>query len=81
VGDGESSVVRQSGAERGNDITAIPRLWELLDISGALVAVDEVGWQKKVAEKICEDDLLIRKGHAPVNLRVPMTVTLELLKR
>ena len=41
-------------AEKSNEITAIPRLLDLLDVSGALVTVDALGCQKEVARKVRE---------------------------
>jgi predicted transposase YbfD/YdcC len=38
--------------EKSNEITAIPRLLELIDVSGALVTIDAMGCQKDIAEKI-----------------------------
>jgi len=38
--------------EKSNEITAIPRLLELLDIAGALVTIDAMGCQKEIAQKI-----------------------------
>jgi predicted transposase YbfD/YdcC len=38
--------------EKSNEITAIPRLLELLDLHGALVTIDAMGCQKDIAEKI-----------------------------
>jgi predicted transposase YbfD/YdcC len=37
---------------KGNEITAIPRLLELLDLHGALVTIDAIGCQKKIARQI-----------------------------
>jgi predicted transposase YbfD/YdcC len=39
-------------AGKSNEITAIPRLLELLDLKGALVTLDAMGCQKAIAEKI-----------------------------
>src|SRR5262249_7069931 len=39
-------------AEKSNEITAIPRLLELLDVTGALVTLDAMGCQKDIAQKI-----------------------------
>jgi predicted transposase YbfD/YdcC len=50
--------------EGSNEITAIPRLLELLDLEGALVTIDAAGCQKKIAEQIVEaggDYLLVVK--------------------
>jgi predicted transposase YbfD/YdcC len=38
--------------DKSNEITAIPRLLELLDLSGALVTIDAMGCQKEIAAKI-----------------------------
>lgn len=42
--------------EKSNEITAIPELLDLLDISGALVSIDAAGCQKEIAAAI------VRKG-------------------
>jgi predicted transposase YbfD/YdcC len=39
-------------ADKSNEITAIPRLLELLDLSGALVTIDAMGCQKEIAAQI-----------------------------
>lgn len=39
---------------KSNEITAIPALLELLDVSGALVTIDAMGCQKAIAGKIVE---------------------------
>jgi predicted transposase YbfD/YdcC len=38
--------------EKSNEITAIPRLLELLDLNGALVSIDAMGCQKEIAKQI-----------------------------
>jgi predicted transposase YbfD/YdcC len=40
--------------EKSNEITAIPRLLELIDLSGALVTIDAMGCQKEIAQKILD---------------------------
>jgi predicted transposase YbfD/YdcC len=40
--------------EKSNEITAIPRLLELLDLHGALVTIDAMGCQKEIAKQIVE---------------------------
>jgi predicted transposase YbfD/YdcC len=40
--------------EKSNEITAIPRLLELLDLHGALVSLDALGCQKEIASKVVE---------------------------
>ena len=40
--------------DKSNEITAIPRLLELLDVQGALVTIDAMGCQKAIAQKIVD---------------------------
>ena len=40
--------------EKSNEITAIPELLQVLEISGALVTIDAMGCQKEIAEQIRE---------------------------
>jgi predicted transposase YbfD/YdcC len=37
---------------KSNEITAIPKLLELLDVSGAMVSIDAMGCQKEIAARI-----------------------------
>lgn len=39
-------------AEKSNEITAIPRLLELLELKGALITIDAMGCQKEIAQAI-----------------------------
>jgi len=41
-------------ADKSNEITAIPELLRLLDISGCIVTIDAIGTQTKIAETIIE---------------------------
>lgn len=41
---------------KSNEITAIPELLELLDIKGAVVTLDAMGCQKKIAKKIIDSE-------------------------
>jgi predicted transposase YbfD/YdcC len=41
-------------AEKSNEITAIPALLDLLDLSGAIVTIDAMGCQKAIAQKIID---------------------------
>ena len=52
--------------EKSNEIIAIPALLELLDLRGALVSIDAMGTQVKIASKIVDDGgdyLLALKGN------------------
>jgi len=40
--------------EKSNEITAIPELLKLLDISGSVITIDAAGCQKKIAEQIVD---------------------------
>jgi predicted transposase YbfD/YdcC len=54
--------------EKSNEITAIPRLLELLDVSGCLVTIDAMGCQAEIAEKIIggkADYVLAVKANQP----------------
>lgn len=53
-------------AEKTNEITAIPELLDVLDVSGSTVTIDAMGCQKKIAEKVIErgaDYVLGLKGN------------------
>src|SRR4051795_2705743 len=53
---------------KSNEITAIPKLLELLDVSGCLVTIDAMGCQAEIAGKIIEGDadyVLAVKGNQP----------------
>lgn len=52
--------------EKSNEITAIPKLLDLLDIRGCLITIDAMGCQTKIAKKIVDkggDYLLPVKGN------------------
>jgi len=52
--------------ERSNEITAIPELLRLVDISGAIITIDALGTQKAIAEQIIDsgaDYVLALKGN------------------
>lgn len=52
--------------EKSNEITAIPKLLEVLEIKGAVVSIDAMGCQKKIAKKIVAanaDYILALKGN------------------
>src|SRR5580692_7425414 len=41
-------------ADKSNEITAIPKLLEVLELAGAIVTIDAMGCQKEIAAKIRE---------------------------
>jgi len=42
--------------DKSNEITAIPTLLDLLDLRGCIVTIDAMGCQKKIAERIIEQE-------------------------
>jgi len=53
-------------SEKSNEITAIPKLIDVLDIKGSLVTIDAMGCQTEIAEKIIKnqaDYILAVKGN------------------
>lgn len=60
------SIGQQKVDSKSNEITAIPKLLDLLDVKGCLVTIDAMGCQKKIAQKILDkeaDYLLAVKGN------------------
>ena len=54
--------------EKSNEITAIPKLLEILELSGCLVTIDAMGCQTEIAQKIIAaeaDYVLAVKGNQP----------------
>ena len=52
--------------DKSNEITAIPKLLELMDLAGSIVTIDAMGCQTKIAEKIIDrkaDYVLGLKGN------------------
>lgn len=57
---------QQKVSEKSNEMTAIPKLLDLLSIEGAIVSIDAMGTQRNIAEKIREkkaDYVLALKGN------------------
>ena len=53
---------------RGNEITVLPKLLELLDLAGATVSIDAIGCQRDIAQAICDrraDYVLCVKDNQP----------------
>ena len=52
--------------DKSNEITALPRLLRVLELSGCIVTIDAMGCQKKIAKEIVESDaefVLALKGN------------------
>lgn len=64
---GQSMVLGQvKVADKSNEITAIPKLLDMLTIKGAIVTIDAMGCQREIAAKIVEkeaDYVLALKGN------------------
>jgi hypothetical protein len=59
-------LAQQKVDDKSNEITAIPKLLDLLDIRGNIITIDAMGAQKEIAQKIIdsEDDyILALKGN------------------
>jgi len=57
---------QEATAEKSNEITAIPKLLELLELNGCIVTIDAMGCQTKIAAQIIDqggDDVLGLKGN------------------
>ena len=53
-------------AHKSNEITAVPQLWRVLELSGCIVTIDAMGCQKKIAQEIIAADadyVLALQGH------------------
>ena len=52
--------------KKSNEITAIPKLLDILDIEGSIITIDAMGTQKEIADKIIDQDanyILALKGN------------------
>jgi predicted transposase YbfD/YdcC len=70
--------------EKSNEITAIPKLLDLLAIEGSIVSIDAMGTQKKIAKKIREkkaDYVLSLKGnHSTLHDDIRLFLSTEIEK-
>ena len=58
----------EGGEPRGNEITALPKLLDLLDLRGSTVSIDAIGCQRSVSAKVLEkgaDYVLCVKENQP----------------
>ncbi len=70
--------------QKSNEITAIPRLLELLDVHGALVTIDAMGCQKEIAKQIVAgggDYVLAVKDNQPNLLHDIQTILTQALEK
>lgn len=63
--------------EKSNEITAIPKLLEVLDLQGCIVTIDAMGTQKEIAKKIRESNadyvLALKQNHVELYQEVEAT--------
>lgn len=60
-------LVQQPVENKSNEITAIPKILEQIDLQGAVITIDAMGCQKDIAKKICDggaDYVLALKGNS-----------------
>jgi len=60
-------LAQQPVEDKSNEITAIPKILEQIDIQGAVITIDAAGCQKNIAKKICDRGasyVLALKGNA-----------------
>ena len=60
-------LAEQPVEDKSNEIIAIPKILEEMDIQGAIMTIDAIGCQKKIAKQICErgaNYVLALKGNA-----------------
>lgn len=62
--------------DKSNEITAIPKLLESLDVAGCIVTIDAMGCQTEIAEKIIE-----REGDYVLGLKGNQGSTLDAVKQ
>jgi predicted transposase YbfD/YdcC len=58
---------QQPVEDKSNEITAIPKILDEIDVRGAVITIDTIGCQKSIAKKICDqgaDYVLALKGNA-----------------
>ena len=65
VSENEICVGQQRVEEKSNEITAIPKIIDGLDIEGAIITIDAMGCQKEIAKQIID-----KKGHYLLSFQV-----------
>src|SRR5437764_7333115 len=79
VGANALTLAQVAVEDKSNEITAIPRLLQMLELNGALVSIDALGCQKEIAQAIRDtgaDYLLQVKGNQPA-LEADLTASFE----
>jgi len=72
-------------ADKSNEITAVPELLRVLELSGCIVTIDAMGCQKKIAKEIIEADadyvLALKGNQETVHQEVKSFLDAALLER
>lgn len=72
-------------ADKSNEITAVPELLRVLELSGCIVTLDAMGCQKKIAREIIEADadfvLALKGNHEAVHQEVKSFLDLTIAER
>jgi predicted transposase YbfD/YdcC len=67
--------------EKSNEITAIPKLIDLIDIKGSTITIDAMGTQKTIAKKIIDNEadyiLALKDNHKNLNEDVQLYLDTE----
>ena len=56
-------------ADKSNEITPIPKLLNILDVSGCIVTIDAMGAQKEIARQIIDQGCLLYTSPSPRDQR------------
>jgi predicted transposase YbfD/YdcC len=71
-------------SDKTNEITAIPMLLDLLELTGAIITIDAMGCQKEIAKKIIEKEadyvLSLKGNHSTLHEDVKLFLETEILK-
>jgi predicted transposase YbfD/YdcC len=72
---------QQKVDEKSNEITAIPKLIDLIDIKGSTITIDAMGTQKTIAKKIIDNEadyiLALKDNHKNLNEDVQLYLDTE----
>jgi predicted transposase YbfD/YdcC len=78
-------LAQQKVDEKSNEITAIPKLLDLLDLKGQIITIDAMGTQKAIAKQIIDkegDYVLALKGNqGTLNEDIRLFLEMELKKK
>lgn len=76
LGDISISIGQVKVDDKSNEITAIPDLLDLIDITGATITIDSIGVQEKIVNKI-----VVNKGHYVLKIKENQKQLLKDIKK